>query len=131
MTAQSLTKIGNAREYQITRDTIHKLERGIAEQETFRAGRDPAEHWLSVAGMEGMLADLCQQAAEYSPADGLAYEATLSAIRRFELYERQLDEASDRLDMALLGLLRKNTQDFLDDLRAQAIEYAAAKRRNA
>lgn len=130
MTAQTTTKLANAREYQITLAAIRKLERGIADQEAIRARRDPAEHWLAVAGMEGMLADFCQQATEYDPDDEQAHEATRSAILRFEGYTQQLDAASAQLDGALLTLLRKNTHDFLDDLRAQASAYETAQRRN-
>ena len=126
MSTQVTTKIGSEREYQITLRTIGELEQGLVEQERFRARRDPAEHWLVVGGMEGMLADLCQQAAEYKPTDGRAYQATLAAIRRFESYVQQLEEVSEQLAPSMLGLLRENTQNFLDDLRTQVAEYDVA-----
>ena len=131
MTAQTTPKIANAREYQITLDTIRSLERGLVEQETFRARRDPVEHWLSLGGMEGMLADLCQQAAAYNPADGRPYQATLSAIQRFESYLKHIEAASDQINPALLEPLRENNRSFLADLHTQAAAFAAAQRRNA
>jgi hypothetical protein len=130
MTAHATTRIANDREYQVTLDTMRNIERGIAEQERFRTRRDPAEHWLVVNGLEGMLADLCQQIAEYRPGNTQVAEVTQSAIRRFEAYLGHLEAAREQLDPALLALLHENTQRFLDDLRAQAIEYETAQRRN-
>ena len=65
MITNSGSRIGSEREYQITLETIRELEDDLAKAEAYRAKRDPQVHQLVVAGIEGFLEDLRDQAAEY------------------------------------------------------------------
>jgi hypothetical protein len=74
MITNSSPRIGSEREYRITLESIRELEDDLAKAETYRAKRDPQVHQLVVAGIEGFLEDLREQAAEYEARFGMRKE---------------------------------------------------------
>jgi hypothetical protein len=61
-------------EYRSTLTAIQRLVAGLDQEEEYRAKRDPQVHQLVVAGIEGFLEDLREQAAAYEVRHGMRKE---------------------------------------------------------
>jgi HTH-type transcriptional regulator/antitoxin HipB len=86
--------IKNARQYQITRSQVAKLERGLTQLTAVPRGRGlvhPRLHQAQEDALRSQIADLCEQLAEYEALR--ARMRKVLALESFEEFPRALVQA--------------------------------------